>query len=106
MVKWGGYNMLIRSNLSNPISINPLDSDLRDYKFYCFNGVPRICKVDFERYSDTGHKANFYDMDWQLQDMELNFYPSDKTHIEKCPQNFAQMVELATQLQKGTRFCA
>lgn len=100
----GGYNVLIDNDLHEIISIKPLDSDLRDYKFYCFNGVPRICKVDFERYSDTGHKANFYDMDWQLQDVELNFYPSDKTHIEPCPQNFAQMVELATRLSKGYPF--
>jgi hypothetical protein len=97
----GVFNILINSGR---ISVESLDSDLRDYKFYCFNGVPRICKVDFERYSKTGHKANFYDMDWQLQDVELNLYPADKSHIEKCPQNFSQMVELAAKLSKGYPF--
>jgi hypothetical protein len=97
----GVFNILINSGR---ISVESLDSDLRDYKFYCFNGVPRICKVDFERYSETGHKANFYDMDWQLQDVELNLYPADKSHIEKCPQNFSQMVELAAKLSKGYPF--
>jgi hypothetical protein len=96
----GGYKALISSDLH----IERISSGLKDYKFYCFDGVPRICKVDFGRYTEEGHKANFYDMDWKLLDIELSCYPSDKSHIELKPQNFDKMVELATKLSKGHRF--
>ena len=33
--------------------------ELRDYKFFCFNGVMKCFKVDFNRFID--HRANYYD---------------------------------------------
>lgn len=35
---------------------------LRDFKFHCFDGTPRVLKVDTDRFS--GHKENYYDTDW------------------------------------------
>lgn len=46
--------------------LEPSDSeDLRDYKFFCFNGEPHYVKVDFDRFKD--HHANYYDISWNLQ---------------------------------------
>lgn len=33
-------------------------SELRDYKFFCFGGVAKCYKVDFDRF--IGHKANYF----------------------------------------------
>ena len=38
------------------------DEQLRDYKVFCFNGVPRMIRVDTDRFTD--HKMDFYDTDW------------------------------------------
>ena len=31
--------------------------ELKDYKFFCFDGVPRLVQIDFDRY--TNHKGMF-----------------------------------------------
>lgn len=38
------------------------DEQLRDYKVFCFNGIPRVIRVDTDRF--TEHKMDFYDADW------------------------------------------
>lgn len=37
--------------------------DLKDYKFFCFNGEPRYCQVISDR--NTDEKIDFYDMHWK-----------------------------------------
>lgn len=39
------------------------DVELRDYKVFCFNGVPKLIRVDTDRF--TQHKMDFFDTDWQ-----------------------------------------
>lgn len=39
--------------------------DLTDYKFFCFNGVPKFCQVIRDRH--TCESIDFYDMDWNHQ---------------------------------------
>lgn len=41
---------------------NAVNTDLVDYKFYCFNGVPKYCQVIRDR--RTNETIDFYDMDW------------------------------------------
>jgi len=72
------------------------NGDLRDYKFLCFNGEIHFCWVDSGRYTD--HRRNIYDLNWNLQEWQLNYknadYPIDK------PENFEKMVELVRKLCK------
>jgi hypothetical protein len=79
------------------------NEDLRDYKFFCFNGIPRFFKVDFDRF--TNHRANYYDCDSNLL---LPFgeamYPPDVEKDIVLPSNLELMKELAKQLSAGTRF--
>ena len=39
-------------------------SDLKDYKFFCFNGKVRFFKIDFDRFVE--HHANYYSPDGKL----------------------------------------
>ena len=45
--------------------------ELKDYKFFCFDGVPRLVQIDFDRY--TNHKRNVYDTEWNLLDLLIKF---------------------------------
>lgn len=73
-------------------------SDLKDYKFFCFNGKPEILFVATERQRGSV-KFNFYNMDFEPLDI-IQAYPKSKKIIEK-PENFELMKNLARKLSKG-----
>lgn len=72
------------------------NKSLIDYKFFCFNGVPKIMFVATDRGIDT--KFDFFDMDFNHLDL-INGYPNAKQIINK-PKNFEKMKILATKLSK------
>lgn len=64
----------------------------KDYKIFCFNGEPKLIEVDFDRFSS--HTRNFYDLDWNLLNLEIE-YPNDKnTYISK-PEKLNEMLKLS-----------
>ena len=74
-------------------------SELRDYKFWCFNGKPPFMYV-----TNKGKviKENFYDMDFKPISIDHGF---ERTIPEyEKPTNFDKMKELATQLSAGIPF--
>lgn len=82
--------------------IQSSDGDLRDYKFFCFNGEPRFLKVDFGRYKE--HHANYYDLDWNFLPFGESALPPIESHIEVKPKNFDEMCKIARTLSKETKF--
>lgn len=76
--------------------------ELRDYKFFCFNGVPRYCQVISGRGSDT--TTSFYDRDWVMQEFSgLHIHNLDKTSVGR-PMGYEEMLTLAERLAKGIPF--
>ncbi len=74
--------------------------ELKDYKFFCFNGVPKFCFIACDR--DTPNeetKFNFYDMDFNLLPF-TNGHPNSTEPLKK-PIGFEQMKELAALMSKG-----
>ena len=75
---------------------------LRDYKFFCFNGEPKCFKIDFDRF--VNHRANYYDINKQLLKIgELSFPPDFEQNLE-MPQKFNEMLDLAKKLSKDMVF--
>ncbi|MFS0614935.1 ATP-grasp fold amidoligase family protein [Lederbergia ruris] len=70
---------------------------LRDYKIFCFNGVPKLIEVDFDRFDK--HKRNLYDLDWNLIDAEIR-HPKDRHMNITRPKRLSEMLELAGILSK------
>lgn len=76
------------------------ESDLNDYKFFCFNGKPEIMFIATERSIDC--KFDFFDMDFNHLPI-YNIHPnSDKTPPK--PACFEEMKALAAQLSAGMKF--
>lgn len=71
---------------------------LTDYKFFCFNGVPRIIQVDLDRFGD--HRRNIYNTNWELLDVKINVDPLKEFKIEK-PKQLEKMLEIAAILSEG-----
>ena len=71
--------------------------DLKDYKFFCFNGKPMYVQVDCNRF--IGHKRLVYDLEWNKLDLEIEF-PKYDGDIDK-PESLSEMIEVATRLSSG-----
>lgn len=74
--------------------------ELRDYKFHCFNGIPRFVNVCIGRFS--GHKQFLcFDENWQLLPFTCDsLHVADDFKLEK-PENIEEMFNLAAELSKG-----
>ncbi len=81
------------------------DSDceeLRDYKFFCFDGAVKCFKVDFDRF--VSHHANYYNREGALIDIGEQVCPPDHSKEITIPDNIGKMIELAEILTKGYPF--
>lgn len=53
------------------------DEPLKDYKVFCFNGVPRLIGIDSDR--STAHKKDLYDTQWRkIPNAKMKYPNSDK----------------------------
>ena len=75
-----------------------LGEDVEAYKFYCFNGEPKVSYVSSA--GDTGIQdlyLDFYDMDWKWLDISLDGHKNMGDKIKK-PENYSLMIEIARKL--------
>ena len=75
---------------------------LSDYKFFCFNGIVKFFKIDFDRFTD--HHANYYSPEGELLPFGEADYPPKPDHQLPMPKNLKKMVELSEILSKGHKF--
>lgn len=76
--------------------------ELRDYKFFCFNGKVKVFKIDFDRHSN--HRANYFDTNGNLIDLGEKICPPDFSKKLELPINLKKMKELAEIMSKGIPF--
>lgn len=77
--------------------------ELRDYKFFCFNGNVRCFKVDFDRF--TKHKANYYDRECNLIKFgEIVCPPDFNKNIVLPIEQIQEMIDKAELLSKNIPF--
>lgn len=76
--------------------------ELRDYKFFCFNGKVKYFKIDFNR--NTKHQANYYDENGNLQYFGEEVCPPDFDKEIDLPNNLYKMIELAERISDGHPF--
>lgn len=76
-------------------------NDLKDYKFFCFEGKVHFSFVASDRHTDEV-KFNFFDSEWNDLPVE-NDHPRVENKIKK-PVNYEKMIELAEQLSKDELF--
>lgn len=76
-------------------------SPLVDYKFYCFDGIVKYVGVTFIDNVNHISYRNNYDINFKLyKDVEIGF-PNNPNVIDKKPENFDKMLEIASLLSKG-----
>lgn len=96
------YKNVPRRIIAEKYMIDEKTNDLRDYKFFCFNGQPRLIQVDFGRF--TNHRRNIYDLEWNLINLEIQ-YPSDHSIAIEKPSTLSQMIHASAELSQGIPVC-
>lgn len=104
---WWGYELLYIP-IPRKIFIEPLmtdgHNDLTDYKFLCFNGVPRYCQVISDR-NNSDKRLNYYDLNWSpMYKICRTDFRSNYNLLDSKPSNFNQMIEYATKLSAEFKF--
>lgn len=76
--------------------------ELKDYKFFCFNGRAEFCQVIRGRSSKM--TIDFFDRNWKHQPFhEPKAFPFSKEEITR-PINYDKMLKIASALSKGIPF--
>ena len=88
--------------LNNEIIKEESFEELKDYKFFCFNGKVKCFKIDFGRFVE--HHANYYSPEGELLPFGEEGLEPDPSHIEIMPENLNKMIAIAEQLSDGFKF--
>lgn len=81
--------------------VDSSNTELKDFKVFNFNGKSRYIQVDYNRFN--GHKKNIYDLQWNLQDFNLN-YPRNENMIIPKPLQLEEMIDISELLSKNIPF--
>lgn len=84
--------------IAEPYLVDESGMELKDYKFFCFNGEPKLVQVDFGRFDV--HRRNLYTTGWDYVDASIKFPKDPGTQIPR-PQGLEKMLEIAGILSKG-----
>lgn len=105
---WNGREMPYKNVKPRIIAeeylVDESGTELKDYKFYCFDGKPKILFLASDRFNKEGKPTKF-----TYYDMELNILQMKSKGHEKNPNplivpNWNKMKELAAILSKGRPF--
>ncbi len=95
------YRSLVPKVIIEELIVEPGRQVPRDYKFFCFHGVPAFIAIQQDRME--GLKINYYSTNW----VELNFcrceYERSSSYVDR-PKKLEQMLEIARILSKDFSF--
>lgn len=92
------YKYVTPRIIAEKYMVDESGTELKDYKFFCFSGEPKIIEVDFGRFTD--HKRNLYTTDWKPVHAEIMYESDLKRNIPK-PGRLEEMLGLARVLSAG-----
>ncbi len=94
------YKDIPRRIIAEQYKVDSRTQELRDYKFFCFNGIPKVLFIASDRQSvDQETKFDFFDMDFNHLPI-TNGHPNATTPPEK-PLCFEEMKAIAAKLSSG-----
>lgn len=93
------YKEVNKKIIVEPYIEDETTKELRDYKFFCFDGKVKALFIATERQSLDGVKFDFFDADFNYMPI-INGHPNAKVPPKK-PQTFKLMKKLAAKLSEG-----
>jgi hypothetical protein len=89
------YKHLLPKIIIEPLIFN--NSNVEDYKFFCYQGKPKLIQVDIDRY--IHHTRKFFDLNWKELDFSIIYPKSNKPLLK--PKNLDEMLFVAGELSKA-----
>ncbi len=99
-IAWGGREWVYKDMPRRIIAEKYLEDasgELRDYKFFCFNGKPVYLQYDSGRYNGR-HLRNYYDMDMNFIPVRDDVDSDEANRPEITNEIFEKMKNIATDL--------
>ena len=78
------------------------ENGLTDYKFFCFNGVPKFINVSRFEHTDD-EEISFFTLDWQLTPFQRTDHKLLSVSPQK-PKRLDDMIDIASKLSKDIPF--
>lgn len=94
--EWPYKNVVPRILAEEYLNIG--EEDLKDYKFFCYDGKVKALFIASERQSGKEVKFDFYDKDFNFLDI-IQTHPQSG-NINKIPENFNEMILMAERLSQ------
>lgn len=74
--------------------------ELRDYRFFCFEGEPKFISVDTNINNKSKTRRNLYDLNWNLLDAEITYKKDLNNSLDK-PNKLDEMIEISKKLSES-----
>lgn len=101
---WGSreypYKEVNPKIIAEKFMVDESGKELKDYKFYCFNGIPKLLLIVSGRGIDT--RFDFFDMDFNHLDIQKS-HPNAITKLAK-PACFSEMITICEKLSENIPF--
>ena len=85
------------------IKLFNLPRGLMDYKFYCFNGIPKFLYISKGLENHKTANMNFLDLEWNKTEFQRNDY-KEFSVLPKKPSKFEDMIKISMKLSQGIPF--
>ena len=82
--------------------LNKDGEELHDYKFYCFNGEPKIFYITSDKGGSLPTRQDFFDVEGNHLDIEDIHYTNNPVKCPKLPSDLKKMLSMAKAIAKGT----
>lgn len=92
------YKNVKRKIIAEEYLVDESGTELKDYKFFTFGGKVEFIQVDFGRF--TNHRRNYYDINWNLLDIQNN-YPNDFSANINKPHLLKDMIYIAEKISES-----
>ena len=95
------YSGITPSVIAEKLLVDQSGVELKDYKFFCFNGEPKVIQVDYNRFTD--HKRRLFSADWKELDVKITYHDDHNVVLER-PEKLDEMLEICRKLSADMYF--
>ena len=95
------YKDVCRRIIAEEYMEDNMTKELRDYKFFCFDGEPKVLFIASGRGKQKEPNFDWFDMDFNHLELKTEHPTSDIQHLPQKPYCFEEMKIIAAKLSQG-----